>query len=293
MAILGQDGRIRLFREVPEPEGFGPSALNKNLKAINAPGTTFWSGDKVVISTSAGIPTIATPIGTIQWVGVGSYDKGSTRQHIVNDASQYWQVDDNVPTWQELVPGNLTEAEYYIHIDEFDRISFYNTLDGALSGEVENRISLVAADWGSLLVTSAESEEDEWEFLSNLSSWSLETQSDAIDTTPIGAKFGEAVKSIVTGAGSIDFFIKRKDGLWNGIKTMRLAMLTQKGAKAKAWFFLTQKDDECEGRSIYYQADILIVACSLKVRIDEAIIGSARSATTGEIAHKIGSPDSI
>ena len=70
-------------------------------------------------------------------------------------------------------------------------------------------------------------------------------------------------------------------------------MLTKKGAKEKAWIFLAKKDDECEGRSIYYQADILIVACSLNVRIDEAIIGSARFATTGEIALKIGSPDSI
>lgn len=288
MAILGQDGRIQLVREAPNPETLPPSGLRVAERDIAGLGTGFWSGDKVVLFAERGLPTNSTPTGTLQWVGVGPYIAGPTRLHVPNDASAFWVPDDSNAHWENLLPGDPVEATYYIYVDEFDRISFYESLESSLSGNVGDRIPILSVDWGRMEMRADESIIEEWDFVCSLRSWSFETQSNAIDTTPIGVRFGEAVKSIVTGTGDLDFFVDRQDQLWNGIKTMRLAMLVDKGSKAHAHFFLTQDDAGCNGKSIYYEADILIVASSLSVRIDEAIVGTANFATTGPIALKIG-----
>ena len=74
--------------------------------------------------------------------------------------------------------------------------------------------------------------------------WSLELDAPAVDTTGGGEKFGESVKSLVTGGGSADFFIDRKcmdDGKDNGLYMMQLLLMTQMdGCKAKAKFFMME-----------------------------------------------------
>ena len=94
------------------------------------------------------------------------------------------------------------------------------------------------AEIGQVTQELKEQFQREWDFVCNLRSWSFETNTNAIDTTPIGVRFGEAVKSIVTGTGNLDFMVDRRDRDWNGLKTMRLALLTDKGSKAKAQFVL-------------------------------------------------------
>ena len=44
------------------------------------------------------------------------------------------------------------------------------------------------------------------------------------------------------------------------------------------------------GQMIWYEADILIVACSLSVRIDEALVGSASLAPLAPSACALGLP---
>ena len=287
MAILGQDGRLQLVREQIDPQSFGPSALNPLTNALATTGTQFWTGDLVKLFSAAGLPTVGTPTGTRQWAGVGSYLTGPTRAHLVDDASQFWLNNDSVQHWEELDPQDPLEGEYYVHVDEFDRVTFYETLESSLDGSASGRVPILQVGWESLVMSPVEDFDADWSFLCNLRSWSFETESSAIDTTAIGVKFGEAVKSIVTGSGNLEFLIDRRDTKWNAIKTMRLAMLVDKGSKARAHFFLTQDDGGLDGKAIYYEADILIVASSISLRVDEAIPGSASFATTGPIALKV------
>ena len=47
-----------------------------------------------------------------------------------------------------------------------------------------------------------------WTVMCDVKEWSLELDAPSVDTTGVGEKF-EAVKSLVTGGGSADFFIDR------------------------------------------------------------------------------------
>lgn len=134
-----------------------------------------------------------------------------------------------------------------------------------------------------------------WMVQANLLSWSLNLSAPEVDTTSVGEKFGEAVKSIVNGGGTFDFFVDRSDTetSQSSSKLLELLLLTQKGCKAKAEFWMIHRDNSDSACSLtdgdlYYSADILITSSSVNVRPEEIIAGSANFVTVGEIELKMG-----
>lgn len=130
-----------------------------------------------------------------------------------------------------------------------------------------------------------------WQQLCEIREWNLELSGPAVDTTAVAEKFGNAVKSLVTGGGSADFFIDRKcfdDSHDNGISLMKLLLMTEKGCTASAQFWMIER----EGCGIeygiikgdlYYEADILITQTAVNLRPTEMVAGTAQFVTTGEI----------
>ena len=89
-----------------------------------------------------------------------------------------------------------------------------------------------------------------WKILCEVREWSLELDAPSVDTTGVGEKFGEAVKSLVTGGGSADFFIDRtcfdEDEEDNGLMLMQLLLMTQMdGCKAHAKFVMIDQGTNC------------------------------------------------
>ena len=143
-----------------------------------------------------------------------------------------------------------------------------------------------------------------WVIQCQLKEWSLDLDAAAVDTTQVGEKFGESVKSIVTGGGTFDFFV---DAAENGDADtravdpsylMQLLMVTDRGAKAEAEFRLMAPRDPsiCSGScsalsqgDLFYKTQILITNIAVNVRATELIVGSAAFVTSGEIAMNIGS----
>ena len=132
-----------------------------------------------------------------------------------------------------------------------------------------------------------------WTVLCDIREWSLELDAPSVDTTGVGEKFGEAVKSLVTGGGSADFFIDREcyeEGTDNGIYLMRLLLMTQMdGCKAHARFYMLNKGDNCTspdcglGGSLWYETDILVTRNAVNLRPTDLVAGTANFVTTGEI----------
>jgi hypothetical protein len=98
----------------------------------------------------------------------------------------------------------------------------------------------------------------------------------------------------VTGAGSFRFLIERRgnDEIMNALDLLNLLFLTGPGAKVAAQFWLqTYRDsngcDELLPGSIYYEANILIVASSVQVTPDKLIEGAVNFATTEEVNLRI------
>ena len=135
-----------------------------------------------------------------------------------------------------------------------------------------------------------------WSVLCEVREWSLELDAPAVDTTGVGEKFGEGVKSLVTGGGSVDFFIDRKclpNGVDNGLYLMQLLLMTQmEGCKAQAKFFMIQRaydSENCEAScagapgSLWYETEILITRNAVNLRPTQLVAGTAQFITTGEI----------
>ena len=132
-----------------------------------------------------------------------------------------------------------------------------------------------------------------WEVLCELREWSLELDAPAVDCTSVSEKFGNAVKSLVTGGGSAEFFIDRRcrqPGQIDGLTLMKLLLMTEKGCKAEAEFWMINRDgcgvDECSGLvkgDLYYSSEILVTANAVNVRPTELLVGTANFVTTGDI----------
>lgn len=131
-----------------------------------------------------------------------------------------------------------------------------------------------------------------WQIICDMREWSLELSAPSVDTTAISEKFGEAVKSLVTGGGSAEFLIDRKcydDQNDNGLTLMKLLLMTEKGCNASAKFYLVDRGNEAKSSStqipgdLYYETELLVTASAVNVRPTDIIAGTANFVTTGEI----------
>lgn len=130
-----------------------------------------------------------------------------------------------------------------------------------------------------------------WQQLCEIREWNLELSGPSVDTTSVAEKFGNAVKSLVTGGGSTEFYIDRKcfdDTQDNGISLMKLLLMTEKGCQAKAQFWMIDREGcgvDCDiiKGDLYYETDILITQTAVNLRPTEMVAGTATFVTTGEI----------
>jgi len=126
--------------------------------------------------------------------------------------------------------------------------------------------------------------------------WSVELDAAGINTTAVGDKFGENVKSIVSGGGSFDFYIDRQssEGNYDATSLLQLLLLTEKGCKANAQFYMIfDRDDSVERPELlpgdlFYECDILITTSAVNTRADALIVGTANFVTTGPIEIRMG-----
>ena len=124
--------------------------------------------------------------------------------------------------------------------------------------------------------------------VADIREWSLELDAPAVDTTGVGQKFGEAVKSLITAGGTIDFLVDRAchPELEEPEVLMQLLLMTKQGAKASAKFYLVNDPTgSCEdiAGSLYYETDILITRNAINLRPTEIVACTATFVTTGEV----------
>jgi hypothetical protein len=130
-----------------------------------------------------------------------------------------------------------------------------------------------------------------WLLQCDLEGWTLNLSAPEVDTTAVGEKYGEAVKSVVNGGGVFDFLVDRKasDTEHDSTTLMRLLLLTEKGCKAKAQFWMiTNPEAGMLPGQLYYETNLLVTSSAVNVRPGDMIAGSANFVTVGEIALKMG-----
>lgn len=127
-----------------------------------------------------------------------------------------------------------------------------------------------------------------WLIQCDLTDWALNIDSSTIDTTAISEKFGENIKAITRGTGSLNFIYENKisENEQSSTSLLRLARLTQESSKASAKFYI-YKDRENEGGNVtgsaYYECDILLSGSSINIRATDLIVGTADFVATGSV----------
>lgn len=133
-----------------------------------------------------------------------------------------------------------------------------------------------------------------WIIQGELREWSIELNAENVDTTAVGQKFGESVKSVVSGGGSFDFLVERRtdEDKYDSTSLMQLLLLTERGAKAEAEFFMitdrVDTSNQLAPGDLYYSCELLVTNTAINTRATEAIVGTARFVTTGPIELKMG-----
>jgi len=135
-----------------------------------------------------------------------------------------------------------------------------------------------------------------WIIQGCIAEWSINLDAAGISTTAVGDKFGENVKSIVSGGGTFDFDIDRRssDDSYDATALMQLLLLTEKGCKAKAEFYMIYGREENAAQpqllpgDLFYECDILITNSAVNTRAGEIIVGTANFVTTGPIELRMG-----
>jgi hypothetical protein len=153
-----------------------------------------------------------------------------------------------------------------------------------------------STEYASAYVSEAPAEQNTgWVFQGDLAGWSLTLRGPEVDTTAVGEKFGEAVKSVISGGGTLDFLVDRHTtaGSQDSTMLMQLLLLIEKGCKASAEFWMIDDFESSRPHGVlpgelYYTSDILITSSAINVRAEEVIAGSADFVTTGEIALRMG-----
>ena len=359
MPVLGDSGVLRLRREAP-PAVFLPySAMNTQLDSFQLINQDFWTGDEVYLSSPNGIPVEenAIPNGVGMYFG-SDWSLGPNRAHITSDGDDFYipLLDDGDDELFYNQGTLITGRHYFIHRDQFDRVSFYTDYASAINGikstraplynlvfdrvllsprgttDYDNALLTCTAELGSYsnsdifdevtlasICASAPTYETPvagtgdynnadvqprrlaagfpWQYVCLLREWSLNLDGPSVDTTCIAQKFGEAVKSVVSGGGTIDFMIDRQSGSemsTDPTALLQLLLLTEKGAKAEAEFWIIQNRSsnglcsEQAAGELYYAAEILVSNNAINVRPDDVIAGSATFVTTGPIRLRMG-----
>lgn len=293
MALVGLDGMVRLLREWPEPETISDATLT------TAGGTTrldteergWWSGDRVTLTARGGLPFDLNNDGYADCPdGHRMYGPdevpGPASWHRTGDVGPMYREDTEAFYEDSTSVGWTRTTTLYVHRDQLDRVTFYTNEFNAISGNGVGIQPLIPVGFGSMTMTAAWTETDGWKQVCNLQGFVIDIDPSNLDVAAIGEDFGSAVRGLVRGAGSFSGQMSNKyhPGVTNTARLAKLALLTRKGAVAKAHFQIGPGNDNlCSPEPpLYYEADILMGKTTVSVAVAEATTLNAEFIMTSE-----------
>ena len=231
MAVLGTFGKVVFNRSAPTPVAVDITALNQDKNIISLTTTGFRSGDLVEVASIDNWPNVdlADPPLIPTYANVYDYQDYS---ELVGYSTAYpsellrpyrWlatEYNDALTTESGDViavqPADEDATPYrnrlYVHVDVLNRLSFYRTRAAALAGA--NDVTRDDIDQSDFTLDPTAPIElrlvNEWKLEACLQGWNLSLNSNEIDTTGLGDKFFDGVKSLIQGGGSFDFLVERE-----------------------------------------------------------------------------------
>jgi hypothetical protein len=291
MPVLGRGGKLELRRETPDPTSISFVLADVAVGTLQLAGNTLWPGDQVTIAADRGLPFYGADMVPLCPGGMGMIPGTVLYRHPswTNNTTFFPST---LPTsfWPSL--PIQTTANVYIGVNQLGRASFYSSRAAALNGGSVGRTQLAPVDFDTLTVTPID---NDWLVLCDMQKWTLNTEAASVDQTGLGARFGESVKTLLTGGGDLEFFADRRsrNGAADTTMLLNLLLMVERGCKAEARFWMLcdrqeRANSELLPGDLYYQAEILILGTSIQTAAAELITGSARFVTTGTIQLLMG-----
>jgi len=321
MAILGVGGRLELQRTPPAPlqlneQSYNP--VNRTISpTIDCNWQHWWTGDQVAVTyynkdgVAIGNTTAFLCVDEMRRVSFYETKCAGMRCDFNNRIALEKLVDDF--DYIEIYPSGESpyqNARTFCAEAGFGRYEYFDVIDSIYPGDIpidpddarydsmcEYPPAYELPVAGTVSYDNADIQpRDEigkiddlgpYKCVADIREWSLELDAPAVDTTGVGQKFGEAVKSLVTGGGSFDFLVDRgcNEYLEEPEVLMQLLLMTKQGAEANARFYLVNTGDNCEqiAGSLYYECTILITRNAINLRPTEIVACTATFVTTAQV----------
>lgn len=199
-----------------------------------------------------------------------------------------------------LCSAELDGSDYQ-NSDVLDEVTLTSICDAA---PAYSSPAAGTAEYGNAEITprgdiNRSPEKSLWTVQGDLSEWSLSLTSQEVDTTALGEQYGDSIKALITGGGTFDFLVTRRQGVdqsgaprQDSTQLMQLLLMGQHGCKADAQFWMI--DDQPDAGELlpgdlFYESRLMITSMAINTRATDYIAGSANFVTVGTIDLKSGS----
>ena len=224
----------------------------------------------------------------------GLQNMGITRRLITGDQVTIRSADDSTAlSFLNGTPGSKSSGTWYIHVDELGGCRLYTSFAHAVSGGTTNAVNLNSSYSATIAITMTV-ENANYRILGQTTSYELNTNREAVDTTALGDRIREQVSSLLSGSGRIDSFWDYRDTVGSGNYESsqylyQLILRTALGCRFDAHFYLKPGGYTPSGDAgtsddvIYYQVSGILTGTALAFDVANIVKVSANFVTTGEI----------
>lgn len=227
--------------------------------------------------------------------------------------------------------GSATSLTGFLYRNELGRVYLHSTAAGALNNDDATRLSLTGIDTAPMILASAGSggqtstlvsfldglssppstetslqaypstfnawkaggtNYTAWETQGLIEKYRFNTSGNIVDTTGLGDKFGDSIKTLITGEGTMDFYINlfEDTSQQDSDPLLRLALMLDQGARANVRFYLREPQTlEPYGTRtpytgvLYYETTILLSDTVLDCSAGDVVTASSDFVSIGRI----------
>lgn len=193
-------------------------------------------------------------------------------------------------SWSSATVESTISA--YVHVNAVGGLRFFYQFENAVNNNRAAEISL-ASFAGAALEINVRVRDVAFNVLGNVTSYTLNTSRETIDTTSLSDKFQKQYSAgNISGSGSIDCLF---DYTSTGIKETPLLMLqlihrVDIGSKFDLALFLVDKELNQSLTNVFYEMQAMVTQTGVTVNADSAITCTIDFVTTGEIRLLVGEP---
>ncbi|NBS67478.1 hypothetical protein EBT31_01000 [bacterium] len=259
--FLGQYGKVKLRRSAQGTfsSAISPDDVNTTLNRLGFDGSleNLLTGDRVDITTDDPRGLECFPVAT--WPASGATENA---------------------------------VSLYVNVNQAGGLRFFRSFAEAVNNTRSTELSLASFS-GAPIPIGITVRDADFNLLGNVTSYEINTDREAIDTTTLSDKFKQQYTAgLISGNGTINCQFNYET---SGIEETSLLMLqliqrVDLGAAFDCALFLTDNDTDSTLQTVYYEISALVTSAGVTVNTDSVIECTINFVSAGEIRLLVGKP---